>query len=163
MLEWIKIFIHDLGPIKSSLDAGSAMPSFYYFLLSHFSSGNVKGIEVKRLSSFQSPFCTTIIKVIKEKWGQYFANDHFCTPLCSKRNGNLVIKKILEQKFAKSSVINLVPNAWFNDKNAIKKVRVELVFQYCLYNALWLCYKYYFKPADSCRFGWADVCQPNWS
>ena len=50
-------------------------------------------------------------KVIKEKWGQYFASDHFCTPLCSKRNGNLVIKKFLEQKFAKSSVINLVPNA----------------------------------------------------
>ena len=50
-------------------------------------------------------------KVIKEKWGQYFANDHFCTPLCSKRNGNLVIKKIfLEQKFAKSSVVNLVPS-----------------------------------------------------
>ena len=42
-------------------------------------------------------------KVIKEKWGQYFANDHFCTPLCSER--------ILEEKFAKSSVINLVPNA----------------------------------------------------
>ena len=50
-------------------------------------------------------------KVIKEKWGQYFAIDHFCTPLCSKRNGNIVIKKFLEQKFAKSSVINLVPNA----------------------------------------------------
>ena len=49
-------------------------------------------------------------KVIKEKWGQYFAIDHFCTPLCSNRNGNIVIKKILEQKFAKSSVINLVPN-----------------------------------------------------
>ena len=49
-------------------------------------------------------------KVIKEKWGQYFANDHFCTPLCSKKNGNLVIKNFLEQKFAKSSVINLVPN-----------------------------------------------------
>ena len=138
MLEWIKIFIHDLGPIKSSLDAGSAMPSFYYFLLSHFSSGNVKGIEVKRLSSFQSPFCTTIIKVIKEKWGQYFANDHFCTPLCSKRNGNSVIKKIFEQKFAKPSVVNLVPSIWFNEKNAIKKGRVELVFWYCPYYALWL-------------------------
>ena len=50
-------------------------------------------------------------KVIKEKWGQYLAIDHFCTPLCSKRNGNIVIKKILEQKYAKSSVINLVPNA----------------------------------------------------
>ena len=50
-------------------------------------------------------------KVIKEKWGQYFANDHFCTPLCSKRNCNIAIKKILEQKFAKSSVLNLVPNA----------------------------------------------------
>ena len=24
-------------------------------------------------------------KVIKEKWGQYFANNHFCTPLCSKK------------------------------------------------------------------------------
>ena len=24
-------------------------------------------------------------KVIKEKWGQYFANNHFCTPLCSTR------------------------------------------------------------------------------
>ena len=58
----------------------------------------------------------SIIKVIKEKWGQYFAIDHFCTPLCSKWNGNIVIKKILEQKFAKSSVVNLVPNAWFNDK-----------------------------------------------
>ena len=34
----------------------------------------------------------TIFKVIKEKWGQYFANDHFCTPLFSKRNGNSVIK-----------------------------------------------------------------------
>ena len=33
------------------------------------------------------------IKVIKEKWGQYFAIDHFCTPLCSNRNGNIVIKK----------------------------------------------------------------------
>ena len=51
-----------------------------------------------------------LIKVIKEKWGQYFANDHFCTLLCSKRNGNLAIKKILEQKFAKSLVVNLVPN-----------------------------------------------------
>ena len=51
------------------------------------------------------------VKVMKEKWGQYFAIDHFCMPLCSKRNGNIVIKKILEQKFAKSSVINLVPNA----------------------------------------------------
>ena len=26
-----------------------------------------------------------INKVIKEKWGQYFANNHFCTPLCSKK------------------------------------------------------------------------------
>ena len=77
-------------------------------------------------------------KVIKEKWGQYFKIDHFCTPLCSKRSANIVIKNFLEQKFAKSSVINLVPNAWFNDKNAIKKVRVELVFRYCLYYALWL-------------------------
>ena len=84
-------------------------------------------------------------KVIKEKWGQYFAIDHFCTPLCSKRNGNIVIKKFLEQKFAKSSVINLVPNAWFNDKNAIKKVRVELVFRYCLYYALWLWFWYIYK------------------
>ena len=50
------------------------------------------------------------IKVIKEKWGQYFANDHFCTLLCSKRNGILVIKNFLEQKFAKSSVVNLVPS-----------------------------------------------------
>ena len=50
-------------------------------------------------------------KVIKEKWGQYFAIDHFYTPLCSNRNGHIVIKKFLEQKFAKSSVINLVPNA----------------------------------------------------
>ena len=24
-------------------------------------------------------------KVIKEKWGQYFANNHFCTHLCSKK------------------------------------------------------------------------------
>ena len=60
-------------------------------------------------------------KVIKEKWGQYFANDHFCTPLCSKRNGNSVIKIFLEQKFAKSSVVNLVSDTWFNEKNAIKK------------------------------------------
>ena len=52
----------------------------------------------------------TIFKVIKEKWGQYFANDHFCTPLCSKRNGNSVIKKFLEEKFAKSSVVDLVPS-----------------------------------------------------
>ena len=51
------------------------------------------------------------IKVIKEKWGQYFAIDHFCTPLCSKINGDIVTKKFLEQKFAKSSVVNLVPNA----------------------------------------------------
>ena len=51
-----------------------------------------------------------ISKVIKEKWGQYFANDNFCTPLCSKRNGNLAIKNFLEQKFAKSSLINLAPN-----------------------------------------------------
>jgi len=50
-------------------------------------------------------------KVIKEKWGQYFAIDHFCTPLCSKRNGDIVTKNFLEQKFAKSSVVNLVPNA----------------------------------------------------
>ena len=50
------------------------------------------------------------IKVIKEKWGQYFAIDHFCTPLCSKRKSNLVIKIFLEQKFANSSVINLIPN-----------------------------------------------------
>ena len=50
-------------------------------------------------------------KVIKEKWGQYFAIDHFCTPLCSKINGDIVTKKFLEQKFAKSSVVNLVPNA----------------------------------------------------
>ena len=83
-------------------------------------------------------FLSSRIKVIKEKWGQYFAIDHFYTPLCSNRNGHIVIKKFLEQKFAKSSVINLVPNAWFNDKNAIKKVRVELVFRYCLYYALWL-------------------------
>ena len=60
-------------------------------------------------------------KVIKEKWGQYFANDHFCTPLFSKRNGNLVIKKIFEQKFAKSSGLNLVPHTRFNERNAIKK------------------------------------------
>ena len=68
-----------------------------------------------------------MIKVIKEKWGQYFANDHFCTPLCSKRNGNLVIKKILEQKLGKSSLLNLVPNIGFNERNAIKKGRVDLV------------------------------------
>ena len=74
-------------------------------------------------------------KVIKEKWGQYFANDHFCTPLCSKRNGNLVIKKFLEQKFTKSLVVNLVPNIWFNERNAIKKVRVDLVNWYCQYFA----------------------------
>ena len=79
-------------------------------------------------------------KVIREKWGQYFANDHFCTPLCSKRNGNSVIKKFFEQKFAKPSVVNLVPSIWFNEKNAIKKVRVELAFWYCPYYALWLWY-----------------------
>ena len=28
---------------------------------------------------------SSITKVIKEKWGQYFANNHFCTPLCSKK------------------------------------------------------------------------------
>ena len=49
-------------------------------------------------------------KVIKEKWGQYFASDHFCTHLCSKRYGNSVTKIFLEQKFAKSSVVNLVPS-----------------------------------------------------
>ena len=149
MLEWIKIFIHDLGPIKSSLDAGSAMPSFYYFLLSHFSSGNVKGIEVKRLSSFQSPFCTTIIKVIKEKWGQYFANDHFCTPLCSKRNAHCTE---IEQKFQK-----IVSKSWFiypiwtigtyklllvgleftvKRSNYIKKLAV--MFNFCSYPLPWL-------------------------
>ena len=53
---------------------------------------------------------STLGKVIKEKWGQYFANYHFCTPLCSKRNGNLAIKNFLEPKFAKSSLINLAPN-----------------------------------------------------
>ena len=26
-----------------------------------------------------------LTKVIKEKWGQYFANNHFCTHLCSKK------------------------------------------------------------------------------
>jgi len=55
-------------------------------------------------------FRCTLSKVIKEKWGQYFANYHFCTPLCSIRNGNLAIKIFLEQKFAKSSLINLDPN-----------------------------------------------------
>ena len=80
--------------------------------------------------------------VIKEKWGQYFANNHFCTPLCSKRNGNLVIKKILEQKLGKSSLLNLVPNIGFNERNAIKKVRVELVFLYCPYYASWLWFYY---------------------
>ena len=74
-------------------------------------------------------------KVIKEKWGQYFANDHFCTPLCSKRKSNSVIKIFLEQKFANSSVINLIPNTWFNERNAIKKVRVDLVNWYCQYFA----------------------------
>ena len=53
----------------------------------------------------------TLSKVIKEKWGQYFKINHFCTPLCSKRSANIVIKNFLEQKFAKSSVINLIPNA----------------------------------------------------
>ena len=61
--------------------------------------------QVRNISS-----STSTIKVIKEKWGQYFANDHFCTPLCSKRNSNLVIKIFLEQKFANSFVINLIPN-----------------------------------------------------
>ena len=60
------------------------------------------------LQSYNLQVCT--IKVIKEKWGQYFANHHFCTPLCSKRNGNLAIKNFLEPKFAKSSLINLAPN-----------------------------------------------------
>ena len=46
----------------------------------------------------------------KREVGQYFANYHFCTPLCSKRNGNLAIKNFLEPKFAKSSLINLAPN-----------------------------------------------------
>ena len=59
-------------------------------------------------------------------------------PLCIKRNGNLVIKKILEQKLGKSSLLNLVPNIGFNERNAIKKVRAELVFLWCLYYALWL-------------------------
>ena len=54
---------------------------------------------------FTRKYKYTTIKVIKEKWGQYFVIDHFCTPLCSKRNGILVIKKILEQKFAKSSEV----------------------------------------------------------
>ena len=84
----------------------------------------------------------TLIKVIKEKWGQYFANYHFCTPLCSKRNGNLAIKNFLEQIFAKSSLINLAPNTWFNEKNAIKKGCAELVFWYCPYYALWLWMRY---------------------
>ena len=44
------------------------------------------------------------------------------TPLCSKRNGILVIKIFLVQKFANSSVVNLVSDTWFNEKNAIKNV-----------------------------------------
>ena len=49
-------------------------------------------------------------KVMKEKWGQYFANNHFCTPLCSKKNGSLGIKLFLKQKFAKPSGIKFVPH-----------------------------------------------------
>ena len=87
------------------------------------------------LQSYNLQVCT--IKVIKEKWGQYFANHHFCTPLCSKRNGNLGIKKFLEQKFANSSLINLAPNTWFNEKNAIKKVCTKLVFWYIVHTMLY--------------------------
>ena len=44
-----------------------------------------------------------IIKVIKEKWGQYFANNHFCTHLCSKKNGSLEIKLFSKVKSTKPS------------------------------------------------------------
>ena len=125
------------------------------------------GLNLVRLSYLQVQYCKGFsffiqtqascnTKVIKEKWGQYFAIDHFYTPLCSNRNGHIVIKNFLEQKFAKSSVINLVPNAWFNGKNAIKKVRVELVFQYCLYYALWLCFYYFLQLFD------VSKNRPNW-
>ena len=42
-------------------------------------------------------------KVIKEKWGQYFANNHFCTHLCSKKNGSLGIKLFSKAKSTKPS------------------------------------------------------------
>ena len=45
----------------------------------------------------------TFIKVIKEKWGQYFANNHFYTPLCSKKNGSLGIKLFSKAKSTKPS------------------------------------------------------------
>ena len=44
-----------------------------------------------------------ITKVIKEKWGQYFANNHFCTHLCSKKNGSLGIKLFSKAKSTKPS------------------------------------------------------------
>ena len=42
-------------------------------------------------------------KVIKEKWGQYFANNHFYTHLCSKKNGSLGIKLFSKAKSTKPS------------------------------------------------------------
>ena len=44
-----------------------------------------------------------VSKVIKEKWGQYFANNHFCTHLCSKKNGSLGIKLFSKAKSTKPS------------------------------------------------------------
>ena len=96
----------------------------------------------------------------KREVGQYFANYHFCTPLCSKRNGNLAIKNFLEQKFAKSSLINLAPNTWFNEKNAIKKGCAELVFWYCPYYALWLWF-YEFFHYGSHRVKMNLICEKN--
>ena len=61
-------------------------------------------------------------KVIKEEVGQYFENNHFRTHLYSKKNCTLVIKLFLEQKSAKLSIINLVFNTRFNEKNAIESV-----------------------------------------
>ena len=85
-----------------------------FFLITDFFIWNKANSQqhtshLSNLPKFRENEPTYIIKVIKEKWGQYFSNDHFCTPLCSKRNGNLVIKNFLEQKFPESSIINIIP------------------------------------------------------
>ena len=59
-------------------------------------------LACSNLSWPQSRQCSTT-KVIKEKWGQYFANDHFCTHLCSKKNDSLGIKLFSKAKSTKPS------------------------------------------------------------
>ena len=78
-----------------------------YFVLSYSNAYIVPYTQFQRnknkINNSVKNVHTSICKVIKEKWGQYFANNHFCTPLCSKKIGSLGIKLFSKAKSTKPS------------------------------------------------------------